>query len=144
MITKICPFCKKEFYAPHRKRKFCSYSCHAKSRIGNKNPKWHGGWLINDGYKYIYSPNHPNATLTGYVLEHRLIMEKILGRYLNAKEVVHHINHNKLDNRPENLMLFPSTGKHAAAFHRNIEFAKYCTGLFGKENPNYRNGKYCK
>lgn len=54
-------------------------------------------------YKYIYKPDHPYATSSGHVREHRLVMEHKLGRYLGTDEIVDHINMNTLDNRPENL-----------------------------------------
>jgi hypothetical protein len=58
-----------------------------KVAVGCKNPKWHGGYIIRDGYRYIWKNNHPNATKDGYVLEHHLILEAYLGRFLNKKEV---------------------------------------------------------
>jgi hypothetical protein len=82
---------------------------------GNKHHQWKGGkYKTGDGYIFIYSPNHPNKTKMGYVLEHRLIMEKHLGRYLTKDEVIHHINHIKDDNRIENLMLLKNNGVHTS------------------------------
>lgn len=104
-------------------RKKYTYSAEglASMREWHKNrsvpPAWKGGRTIISGYVYIYSPEHPNRTKDKYVCEHRLVMEKKLGRYLKKEEVVHHINHNRLDNSIENLMLLPSTGKHYIQEH---------------------------
>ncbi|MEK9208045.1 MAG: HNH endonuclease signature motif containing protein [Patescibacteria group bacterium] len=66
---------------------------------------WKGGRYFHQGYVYVYSPQHPNRVSGGYIKEHRLVMEKHLKRYLTNKEVVHHKNRNKSDNRIENLQL---------------------------------------
>lgn len=59
----------------------------------------------SDGYVYLSRPDHPDATSSGYVLEHRLVMEQKLGRRLLAHEEPHHKNEVRDDNRPENLEL---------------------------------------
>ena len=80
--------------------------------VGKNSSNWRGGKIIVGGYIYIFSPEHPNRTKDNYICEHRLVMEKKLSRYLDKKEIVHHMNHNRLDNRVDNLMLLPSIGKH--------------------------------
>jgi len=89
---------------------------HSESQKGELNANWQGGKIKHyQGNKYYYlvqAPDHPNTDHRGYVREHRLIMEQYLGRYLDTKEVVHHINGDTLDNRVENLYLFSNNGEH--------------------------------
>lgn len=63
------------------------------------------GMTIGHGYRFIYLPHHPDANNKGYVREHRLVAEQMLGRRLRKDEVVHHVNEDKSDNRQENLEL---------------------------------------
>lgn len=74
-----------------------------------KSTRWTGGYINRRGYMLVYAPDHHSIvgreTQRNYVLEHRMIMERVLGRNLSAKETVHHINGIKDDNRPENLQL---------------------------------------
>lgn len=75
-----------------------------------------------DGYISVYAPTHPGHTSEGYVMEHRLIMEEHIGRFLADNEVVHHINRNRKDNRIENLKLMTASEHmsfHATERHNN-------------------------
>lgn len=58
------------------------------------------------GYIRIKTHDDPSAPNAGWPLEHRLVMEQILGRTLLPGENVHHINGVRDDNRPENLELW--------------------------------------
>jgi hypothetical protein len=59
------------------------------------------------GYVMLQAPEHPRAPSgNGYVFEHILVMEQLLGRYLCRDETVHHRNGVRDDNRPENLELW--------------------------------------
>lgn len=129
IFKKQCLRCAKEFfksndgsYRQFDGRKFCSRTCSLKSRKGEKrinsskekHHQWKGGKIKrNVGYVLLHRPEHPFCQSHGYVLEHRLIMEKHLGRYLHPKEVIHHMNGIKDDNRLENLELIKDQSEHA-------------------------------
>lgn len=68
---------------------------------------WKGG--VNkhgSGYLKELAKGHPAADKAGYVMQHRLVMERQLGRFLGKDEHVHHKNGKRDDNRPENLELW--------------------------------------
>jgi len=91
----------------------------ALNRKGENHPNWMGGILKNkEGYILIHQPEHPNAR-HNYVLEHRLVVEKQIGRYLKINEVVHHINGIKDDNRIENLKL-ENRDSHKKTHHQMV------------------------
>jgi len=77
---------------------------------GTTSKCWKGGRTIDKkGYVKVFNKGHPRASHDGrYVLEHVLVMESYLGRYLNDDETVHHKNGMKGDNRIENLELWAS------------------------------------
>jgi hypothetical protein len=64
-----------------------------------------GKWVTHYGYVMVYSPKHPYKNAADGVPEHRLVMEKAVGRFLNRGEVVHHVNGIKDDNRIKNLII---------------------------------------
>ena len=103
----------------------------------NYSKEHHGSWkggIIRYSHGYIlqYSPNHPHAQKKGirkgYILQHRLVMERKLKRFLLPKEVVHHINEDKHNNRISNLMLFKNINEHIK-FHNSRPTKK--------SRPNY-------
>lgn len=92
-------------------------SCNYNGLNGYGHTKKH-----NQGYILAYVPKHPNAHKDGYVMLHTILMERKLGRYLSNDEVVHHINHDKSDNRIENLMLM--TKYEHRSMHMKERYAK--------------------
>ena len=103
-------------------------------KFGKDSPHWQGGEIRNSqGYVFINLLNHPFKDYKGYVRRSRLTMEKKLGRYLTKKEVVHHINEIKDDDRIENLMVFINNSAHMR-FHHNPKNVKPSEIVFDGRN----------
>ncbi len=102
------PLCKRHYSKLVRKgdplagRSKRSDAGKPRKRVGGE--RYHKG----DGYIRVWLPEHPNASKSGYVAEHTLVMSEKLHRPLKPFESVHHINGIKDDNRPENLELWVS------------------------------------
>jgi hypothetical protein len=120
---RTCKWCRRKFLSNlfHAKeQQCCSRSCGLKavcasrpSRFkGENGTNWRGGRCVDRrGYILVWAPDHPSRVgkRKPYVQEHRLVMEKHLGRILKPHEHVHHKNGKRDDNRIENLELWTTT-----------------------------------
>ncbi len=96
-------------------RRYCSWECEKLGRTKRPLGRTHNGRparLDHSGYVMVWEPEHPNKSYHGYQYEHRLVMERQLGRFLTSDEHVDHINEIKDDNRPDNLQVL-SPGAHS-------------------------------
>ena len=82
------------------------------------------GCINRDGYLVLHV-NGKNC------FEHRLIMEKQLGRSLNKQETVHHKNGNRLDNNIKNLELWSSSHPGGQRIEDKIKWCKSFLSLYG-------------
>lgn len=94
---------------------------------GSSHTQWKGGRLVDArGYILIWKKGHPYASCKGYVMEHRLVMEKIMGRILLPGEVVHHINGIPGDNREENLRYYENHALHMIDHEKERKIKEAC------------------
>lgn len=102
-----------------------SLRTYTEKMTGENNPAWKGGVTLKRdkgnyiGPKYVRCPPEflQMARKDGYVMEHRLVLAKVIGRCLTRTEAVHHANHDSRDNRIENLMLFANNRDHKLYEH---------------------------
>ena len=93
-----------------------------RNQWGKNNHAWKGGKYIKKKYLLIKKRDHPNCDNDGYVPEHRLKMEKKIGRFLRKDEIVHHKDGNTLNNRITNLQLF-TWGEHTAHHNKGRKYS---------------------
>lgn len=128
---KPCPQCSKLI----TRGSITCYACHLKNYKKENSVHWRGGKAKHSkGYVYVRADNHPRAAKTGYIFEHILVMEEILGRYLLPGENIHHLNGIRNDNRPENLELWckpqPSGIRAIDAYRHALEVVERYKGTF--------------
>ena len=123
--TGTCLQCGEVFdISPHHaKQVFCSRKCGSDNRkIFLDIPSCIEGAdrsLTQSGYVLLYAPMHKRANTRGYVYEHKVTAEQMIGRPLLENEVVHHKNRVRWDNRKENLEVM--TRKAHSLLHREME-----------------------
>lgn len=129
----VCNWCGKEFDAPKSaKRKFCQMDCCYKFQSKKNNPNGYhkrphllqlnkelNPTRMTDDVKAKLSLRKlGNGNQKSYQKlkgrhVHRTIAEMVIGRKLEAGEIVHHIDGNKRNNHPSNLEVIKNQSQHA-------------------------------
>lgn len=110
-----------------------------------RNPRWNGGVTESrHGYRLRLCLGHPHANRGGSVPEHRLIVEWVIGHTLAQKNEVHHVNEQRADNSPGNLVACEDRAYHRLLHQRGAAVragypAFYCRCLYCKYHDNPAN-----
>lgn len=98
--------------------------------VGDKNGNWKGGvHKIHHQYTMTRCRNHPNA-LDGYVLTHRLMAERAIGKILPEKVEVHH--------HSETQLVICQNDAYHKLLHRRTRALRNCGHV------DWRKCKFCK
>ena len=92
--------------------------------------------MSSEKYIKVYAPDHPNASKDGQVREHVYVASRVLGRALKKGEVVHHIDNNPKNNKPENLLVCTQS------YHMLIHARQDALDACG--HAHYMKCPYCK
>ncbi len=123
-LQLVCQECGTSFTVPPSvvrkgKGKYCSQKCANQAKGRAMSVERH---LKTNGYVYIKTWEHPRRSKQNLIAEHRLVVEKAIGRYLTDIEVVHHINEITTDNRLSNLYLCKDDIEHRIVGHLDKTF----------------------
>ena len=113
----------KEAHWQYEQRRFCGKRCAGLAL----NPRLEAD-AFAARYRKVKTPDGR------HMLEHRWVMEQSIGRRLRREEQVHHRNHNRLDNRIENLELV-SSSEHGLR-HTVLPMSKTCIACGVEFVPN--------
>lgn len=116
--TFVCGWCKRELprrYASRSqaydyRQKYCSREC---ARMGQVKVD---GVVDKNGYRVIWADGKK------YNFEHRIVMERHIGRPLKSHETVHHKDGNRQNNAIENLELWSSRHGKGQRVSEKIDF----------------------
>lgn len=128
--TRPCGGCGKpvtRYVSTGQKRFFCSRECRWASHK-------HARQVLPAGYVLLYvGRDFPGATKTGHMLEHRKVMQDVLGRPLLPTEDVHHKNGVRDDNRPVNLELWTRSQPRGQRVVDKIQWAREFLALYDEK-----------